>query len=61
MKRSLALVALAAAAFVPAAPASANHLCIYSNGQPVYCAPHFAVQIDEYCIYRAGQKVICVP
>jgi hypothetical protein len=62
MKRLLvAATVAAAAAFVPATAAYADHVCIYSQGQPVYCTTHYDISINEICVTSGGRDVVCVP
>ena len=61
MKRPLALLAFAVtAAFVPAPAANADHLCVTSQGQTIYCTPHVYITRPQYCVTSGGRPVVCV-
>ncbi len=62
MKRLfLAATVAAAAAFVPATAAHADHVCVYTQGQQVYCTKHFAIEINQICVTSSGHPIVCVP
>ena len=62
MKRVLVLAGLVTAAVLaPATAAHADHVCVTSGGQPVYCTPHVTiVQPERICVTIGGSPVVCV-
>lgn len=58
MKRVLAVAAIAA--FAGAMPAGADHLCVTSNGQKVYCAPELK-EMEPVCVSRGSTTIVCTP
>ena len=59
MKRVLVVTGIAAALVAGIGPtASADHLCVTSGGQNLYCAPHISRQ--EICVTSGGREIVCV-
>lgn len=61
MTRILTLVALGAAAALVPAPAYADHLCVTSGGDEVYCVRHvYIAGPNQICVTSGGQDLVCV-
>jgi len=61
MKRMLVSAAVAAAAFVPVAPAHAE-ICVTNNGQDVVCVrpEEWIASHEPICVTHGGRPVACV-
>ncbi|HVF06275.1 MAG TPA: hypothetical protein VNA20_15645 [Frankiaceae bacterium] len=66
MKRLLVAGGLVTAAVLAPATAYADHVCVTSGGQPVYCAPDpedILATInppDEICVKHGSTNIVCV-
>lgn len=61
MKRLLLLAVLGGAAALAPTPAQADHLCVTSGGQEVYCVRHvYIAGPNEICVTSGGSDLVCV-